>query len=188
MTMRLLEAEVRAASMTASAPGPRFTTQASNFSLRRRSAALPDMGTDSMPNCRKQSVRMERVESLRSIMAMRAAAFFFWGMGARAVPKAFCIDGRGTKNARVLFWLANGALAKVLGVLRGYKSVVPEVELDVTLVTRGVKRVVGFQSLVVRPWSLATDLAVGSGMTNGDDCFSGGRVWVCLIFLLLPLP
>ena len=55
MTMRLFDGDVRTASITACAPGPSLTTQASNFSLRRRSAALPVTMTASMPNCRKHS-------------------------------------------------------------------------------------------------------------------------------------
>src|SRR5580704_3195889 len=90
--MRLLEGDVRAASMTASASGPRRMTHASNFSWRRRSAALAETSTVSMPNWRKHSVSSAREDSLRSTRAARAAAFLM-GMRAGAVPKAFSMSG-----------------------------------------------------------------------------------------------
>src|ERR1700758_776894 len=79
--------------MTACAPGPSFTTHASNFSFFRRSAAFADITTDSIPNCLKHSLKMLRVPSLRSTKAIRAAAFLVWGMGARAVPKPVSMGG-----------------------------------------------------------------------------------------------
>src|SRR5271168_4696390 len=91
--MRLLEGEVRAASMTVSAPEPRLITQASNFSWRRRSAALDDTSTVSMPNWRKHSVSSAREDSFRSTRAARAAAFLVEEVNAGEVPKAFCMLG-----------------------------------------------------------------------------------------------
>src|ERR1700689_2825932 len=93
--MRLLEGEVRAASIMASAPGARWSTQASNFSWRRRSAALAETSTVSMPNWRKHSVSRAREDSLRSTRAARAAAFLVGRTGAGAVPKAFSMSGAG---------------------------------------------------------------------------------------------
>src|SRR5580704_9822714 len=86
--MRLFEGEVRAASITASAPGARLSTQASNFSRRRRSAALDDTITVSIPNWRKHSVSRNLADSFRSTRAARAVPFLV-GAGAKAVPKAF---------------------------------------------------------------------------------------------------
>src|SRR5580692_1212995 len=90
--MRLLEGEVRAASMTISAPVPKGTTQASNFSWRTRSAAPEDRSTVSIPNWRKHSCSRAREESFKSTKATRAAAFLV-RMGAGAVPKAFSMSG-----------------------------------------------------------------------------------------------
>src|ERR1700677_2974890 len=86
--MRLLEGEVRAASMSVSAPGARLMTQASNFSWRRRSAEPAEVTTVSMPYWRKHSVSRARDDSFRSTRAARAAPFLT-GVGARAVPKDF---------------------------------------------------------------------------------------------------
>src|SRR5580704_8091113 len=91
--MRLLEGEVRAASMTAAVPVARLMTDASNFSWRRRSAALEDTSTVSMPNWRKHSVRRAREDSFRSTRAARADAFLVEEVNAGAVPKAFCMSG-----------------------------------------------------------------------------------------------
>src|ERR1700691_3072340 len=96
--MRLLEGEVRAASISFSAPGARFTTHASNFSWRKRSAEPAEVTTVSIPNWRKHSVSKNRDDSFKSTKAARAA-FLPVGVGARAVPKAFCMmrDRLGTK-------------------------------------------------------------------------------------------
>src|SRR5579863_7720608 len=89
--------------MTASAPGPRLMAQASNFSCRRRSAALDDTNTVSMPNCRKHSVSRNLEDSLRSTRATRAAAFLVEEGGARAVPKALGM-GSGRFQYEGLLW------------------------------------------------------------------------------------
>src|SRR5216684_1623186 len=89
MTHRLLEGEVRAASITVSAPLPRFSTQASNFSLRIRSAAFADITTVSIPNCRKHSASKVRAESFRSTRAARAATFLMGEAEGRIGAKAF---------------------------------------------------------------------------------------------------
>src|SRR5580693_10513897 len=102
--MRLLEEEVRAASMTASAPEPRPITQASNFSWRRRSDALADTSTVSMPNWRKHSVSRAREDSFRSTRAARAAAFLVGEVNAGAVPKAFCMSGGRFFQYESLLW------------------------------------------------------------------------------------
>src|SRR5437868_11431313 len=81
--MRLLEADLRAASITASALGSRRTTQASNFSRFSRSTASSDMSTASTPNCRKQSARIVRAGSAISTRAARAAFF----LGATAADR-----------------------------------------------------------------------------------------------------
>src|SRR5215510_3095341 len=105
--MRLFEGEERAASITACAAGPSFTTQASNFSLRRRSAALPSTITDSMPNWRKHSVRIFLLSSWRSIMAMRATAFLGGATAARAVPWALSITKAAKSSCEpILAWEA----------------------------------------------------------------------------------
>src|ERR1700693_682088 len=92
--MRLFEGEVRADSITASAPGARWSTQASNFSRRRRSAALDDPITVSIPNWRKHSVSRNLADSFRSTRAARAVPFLV-GAGAKAVPQAFSMDWGG---------------------------------------------------------------------------------------------
>src|SRR5579862_1491909 len=91
MMQRLLEVDLRADSMTSSAPLPRFRTQASNFSFRRRSAALAVTITVSMLNWRKQSVRTARFDSFSPTSAARAAVFRTNEMGARVVAKALFI-------------------------------------------------------------------------------------------------
>src|SRR6185437_5540242 len=81
--MRLLEADLRAASITASALGSRRTTQASNFSRFSRSRAAADMSTVATPNCRKQSARIVRAGAAISTRAARAAFF----LGATAADR-----------------------------------------------------------------------------------------------------
>src|SRR5215469_6964808 len=121
--MRLLEGEVRMASMTASAPGPSRITQASNFSFCRRCAESAGICTASIPNCLKQSARIAFVESLRSTKAMRAAAFLVWGMGAKAVPKAVCIFGA-EPQLQSHFGLTRCVCKGSGGPILGYKSVI----------------------------------------------------------------
>src|SRR5437764_8732645 len=75
MTQRLLEGDVRAASIRGPEPSFRLRTQASNFSLCRRSPDSPDIATVSMPNWRKHSANRVREALLRSTKAARAAAF-----------------------------------------------------------------------------------------------------------------
>src|ERR1035438_7516482 len=89
--------------MMASAPGLRLRTQASNFSCRRRSAALEETKTVSMPNWRKHSVRRYRDDSLRSTRATRAVPFLVEGAGAKAVPKAFSIGIKAELQYESLF-------------------------------------------------------------------------------------
>src|SRR5437879_5690727 len=96
MIMRLLEGELRAASITFSAAGLSFTTQASNFSLARRSAVWLVMATASMPNCLKHSARTRRAGSLTSTKAARAAAFRVGGMAVR-FPRALSMKGMGSR-------------------------------------------------------------------------------------------
>src|SRR5690242_5010413 len=91
MTMRLLEGELRADSSTGCTSELRRRTQASNFSLRRRWAALGPMMTVSMLNWRKQSTRVTRAESLRSTRAIRAAAFLPVTRGAMELARDFSI-------------------------------------------------------------------------------------------------
>src|ERR1700678_388392 len=110
--MRLLEGEVRAASMTTSAPEPRRITQASNFSRNRRSAAPDDTITVSMPNWRKHSASSAREVSLRSTRATRAADFLV-EVGAGAVPKAFSMYGdRGSVRTRL--WRGGEKMGRAL--------------------------------------------------------------------------
>src|ERR1700733_3989840 len=105
---RLFEGETRADSITFSAPLPSGKTQASNFSLCKRSAALEVTTTVSMPNWRKHSASRAREESDRFTKAVRAAVFrrgtpkfvsgarteaakdFSIGRGSDSVLKPFC--------------------------------------------------------------------------------------------------
>src|SRR5438034_10849484 len=89
MTMWLFEGERRAESITASASGPRWSTQASNFSFCRRSGAPSLMNTASIPNCLKQSDKSEPVGSLMLIRATRAEFFLLGRGGASVSPEVF---------------------------------------------------------------------------------------------------
>ena len=91
--MRPFEAEVRTDSITGTASGVRWTTQASSFSRRNRSRTSPAMTRVSIPNCLKQSISKERAGSLISTRATRAEAFFVRGGGARTIPDpdVFCM-------------------------------------------------------------------------------------------------
>src|SRR5712691_1828745 len=111
--MRLFEHEVRADSITASAPGPNFTTQASNFSLCKRSGISPVMTTVSMPNCLKQSDKTFLADSLISIRATRAKTFLLGGMGETVLLRAFSISVV-VIALKLLFWPAFAALVKSL--------------------------------------------------------------------------
>src|SRR2546422_5357326 len=86
--MRLFEAEVRAACITASASVPRLSTQASNFSLLSRSGALSFTTTVSTPNCLKHSPSVIRADSLIPIKATRADALFVTGIEVTLDPRA----------------------------------------------------------------------------------------------------
>src|ERR1039458_2291871 len=88
--------------MTSSAPGPRFRTQASNFSWRRRSAAPEDTNTVSMANWRKHSFSRNLEDSFRSTNAARAATFLAGGVRAGAVPKALSISARLVSSMKVI--------------------------------------------------------------------------------------
>src|SRR5579864_8291930 len=89
MIQRLLEGELRAASITTSAPSVRCRTQAANFSLRRRSAASEDMTTVSMLNWRKHSTIKARAGSFKFTRAVRAADFLVTGAGGIRDAKVF---------------------------------------------------------------------------------------------------
>src|SRR5579863_9036994 len=102
MTHRLFDGELRAASITASAPSPRFNTQASNFSRRKRSAAFDDIATDSMPYCRKHSTSSARADSFTSTSAVRAAAFRTRGAGGRTEAKVFSMSRGMTHNYKFI--------------------------------------------------------------------------------------
>ena len=78
---------MRADSMTASAGGASFNTQASNLSRRSRSAESEPRTTGSMPKCRKHSEIMALAGSLRSIRAALAEDFRIGGEGAEADAK-----------------------------------------------------------------------------------------------------
>src|SRR6516165_10274391 len=73
--------------MTAWAGGASFNTQASNLSLRSRSAESEPRTTGSMPKCRKHSEIMALAGSLRSIKAARAEDFRTVREGAEADAK-----------------------------------------------------------------------------------------------------
>src|SRR5260370_786206 len=94
MMQRLFEGELRAASITASAPSPRASTQASNFSFFRRSAAFEVTITVSIPNWRKPSDRSARAGSFKPTSAVRATAFRLGGAGTKFVAKALSMRGR----------------------------------------------------------------------------------------------
>src|SRR5580698_3198308 len=108
--------------MTASAPGASFTTQASNFSLRRRSADAPEVTAASIPNWRKHSVSRYRDDSLRSTRATRAAVFLVARAGAKAVPVAFGMWFGEVRNTKTILARAEGGAktpkGRVGGVLR----------------------------------------------------------------------
>src|ERR1700732_2334765 len=108
--MRLFEAEVRADSMAASASGPNFNTQASNFSFFKRSGTLAVITTVSTPNWRKQSDRIILAGSLRLTKATRADAFLLGGIGVRVVPRDLFMSV--AIALKTLFWAALSRLAK----------------------------------------------------------------------------
>src|ERR1700746_652208 len=96
MTQRLLEREPRVASNTVSESVQlaKGSTQASNFSRRRRSAASEITGTGSIPNWRKHSARSMWVESLKPTNAARAAVLRTMGEGETVVAKALSMSGK----------------------------------------------------------------------------------------------
>src|SRR5579871_672399 len=93
MMQRLFELELRAASMRVSVPSARAITQASNFSLRRRSAAPEFMVMASMPNCLKHSASSALEGSLNPTNAALAAAFRLMEKDVRVVSKALSMIG-----------------------------------------------------------------------------------------------
>src|SRR5579872_3957765 len=95
MTQRLFDGEERADSITTSAPSPRLRTQASNFSLCRRSAALAVMTMVSILNWRKHSESRAWDEGFNPTSAVRAADFRVVRIGAseRVVAKALSMIG-----------------------------------------------------------------------------------------------
>src|SRR5271170_1545460 len=100
---RLFDGDVRAASITVSAPSPRLSTQASNFSFFRRSAALAVTTTVSMPNWRNPSVNSVQAGWFKPTSAVRAAAFSVKGAGAKVVAKALSMS-RGRLHFRKPLW------------------------------------------------------------------------------------
>src|SRR5215467_4392549 len=102
MMQRLFELEPRAASMTVSDPSARASTQASNFSLRMRSAAPVLMGIASIPNCLKHSASSTREGSLNPTNAALAAAFRVTRKGARVVSKALSIRSGKTPLSKLI--------------------------------------------------------------------------------------
>src|SRR5215469_5442611 len=108
---RLLEVEQRAASITASEPSARASTQASNFSLRSLSAAPERMATASIPNCLKHSESKTRGGSLSPTNAALAAAFRVTGKGARVVSKTLSISSGKSPLSNVIV-RPTGRLAK----------------------------------------------------------------------------
>src|ERR1700722_13540293 len=107
---RLFDGEVRAASITGSAPSARLSTHASNFSLVKRSVALAATVIDSIPNCRKQSASNARDGSLRPTKAVRAAAFRVKVVGSRVneVPAKALSIGRGRLHFQNQLWGVRG--------------------------------------------------------------------------------
>src|SRR5579863_6448708 len=91
MTMRLLDFDFRADSSTGWAWLPTRMTQASNFSDASRAAFSEVMGTVSMPNCRKHSVRRPREDSCKSTSAARAENFLEGDKGTSEFPKSFSV-------------------------------------------------------------------------------------------------
>src|ERR1700739_4013864 len=92
MMQRLLEGELRMDSITDSATAARARTQASNFSLCRRSAAFVVIGTVSTLNWRKHSDKSARYGSFKPTNAARAAVLRRMGRGARVAAKALFIS------------------------------------------------------------------------------------------------
>src|ERR1700692_3008933 len=90
--MRLLDRDRRADSRTGAALLPTCTTQASNFSLARRSAFSPVIATLSIPNWRKHSESSMREFSCKSTSAARAENFLGGDRGTREFPKVFSIN------------------------------------------------------------------------------------------------
>src|SRR5579863_3848139 len=85
---RLLEGDVRSASNTDSGLPPRPSTQASNFSFFRRSAAFAARDTVSIPNWRKHSASSARYGSFSPTMAVRARLRRGGALGERAEARA----------------------------------------------------------------------------------------------------
>src|SRR6266700_7057604 len=115
MIMRLFDRDLRADSSTGAAWPPTRITQASNFSLARRSAFSEVIGTLSMPNCRKHSVSRLREDSCKSTSAARAENFREGGTVAKEFPKAFSVVrvvlvGHSCPTPLVLMW--GGRLAR----------------------------------------------------------------------------
>ena len=110
---------MRTVSSTSFVPGPMLTTQASNFSFFSRADASPEIITGSTPNCRKQSARMLRRESVMSTSATRAPAFLAGMNRGAIVDEVIAIflsifsryAGRNVP-AETLFWLGFAYLAK----------------------------------------------------------------------------
>src|SRR4029077_10532941 len=91
MIMCPWEGEGGADSITASASDPRCRTQASNFSLCRRSATSVFRNTVSIPNCLKHSAKSVPFGSLMLTRATRAEFFLPGRRGASVIPEAFCM-------------------------------------------------------------------------------------------------
>src|SRR5579863_4725592 len=124
MMQRLLEGELRSDSITDSAPFAKASTQASNFSLCRRSAALAVMGMVSTLNWRKHSVRSARFDSFKPTNAARAADLRRMGRGAGTVAKALSIDWGRLDFRNTLWSLAGNAGNDPKGQHAKYRSVI----------------------------------------------------------------
>src|SRR5882724_8029621 len=118
MTQRLLEGEVRAASMSGAELSFRLRTQASNFSLCRRSPDWLGIATVSMPNWRKHSASSVRDASLRSTNAARAVALRGL-LGGRT--KAFSMS-RGRLHFSKLLWNGRTWLERHKGPTSRHRS------------------------------------------------------------------
>src|ERR1700722_15753111 len=138
---RLFEGETRADSITFSAPLPRGRTQASNFSLCRRSAAFEVTTTVSMPNWRKHSASSARDESGRLTKAVRAAVFrkgapkFVSGARTEAA-KDFSIGSGERLDAGTILRVNRVAGKTPKGQRAGSKSSIDRAAREATCVTK----------------------------------------------------
>src|SRR5579863_4193815 len=99
---RLLEREARTASITSWAPSARDNTQASNFCLCKRSAALLVMMTVSTLNCLKHSAMSAQVAGSMPTNAARAAVFRPMGREAKVALKALSMIKGKTPLSKII--------------------------------------------------------------------------------------